>query len=267
MSVQLPDSLICCSFTDNKLPDPQEDFPVAEVYFAKTKDFSSGCSVLWDFINIEDRKKAEGLHFEQDRDTYLACHTLLRLVLSAKLNIDPHDIPFVYDKNNKPGLEGNPLFFNISHSREAFAFVVSENLRVGIDIEKVDRNIDFISITKRFFCEQESKIVLSSASESRDNFFLFWTRKEAVLKALGTGIISDISRVEVCRRRNILDKHLFDKILDDSLLGDYFIYSKKISGFYLSIAASQKAEIKIYQPEVVKAIPETYLLSSVRSFI
>jgi phosphopantetheine--protein transferase-like protein len=267
MSVRLPDTLVCCSFMDNKLPDPQEEFPVAEVYFAKTKDFRSGHSVLWDFINDADRKKADNLHFEEDRDTYLSCHTLLRLVLSAKLNIDPQDVPFVYDKNNKPGLEGNPLFFNISHSRDAFAFVVSENLRVGIDIEKIDRNVDYLSISRRFFCEQENKIVLSSETDSRDNFFLFWTRKEAVLKALGTGIISDISRVEVCRQHNVLDKHLFDKILDDSLLGDYFIYSKKISGFYLSIAASQKAEIKIYQPEVVKAIPETYLLSFVRSFI
>lgn len=266
MSFISPNALVHCYFLTNKLSVPDDNSLDVEVYFAKTKDFSSEYSLITNFISIEDKLKAERLHLDEDRYTYLFCHTLLRLVLSKRLDIDPKEISIVYDKNNKPFLKGNPLFFNISHSREAFAFAISQHSRVGIDLEKVNKDIDFVSVTKRFFCSQESEFILETPGDSINRFFLLWTRKEALLKALGTGIITNFSRIEVLKQKNILDRKLFDNMIDDSLFCDYFIYSKKISDYYLSIAASQKSKIIIHQPDVGKDVNTHYLLSLLRSY-
>jgi len=59
---------------------------------------------------------------------------------------------------------------------------------------------------------------------------------------------------------------MFDNEVDDSLSGDYFIYSKKILDYYISIAAPQKSKIIIYQTDVGGAINSNYLLSVLRSF-
>jgi 4'-phosphopantetheinyl transferase len=266
MSSIYPNGIVHCYSLTNILTSPDDNSLVAEVFFAKTNDFNSEYSTLKNFINSEDKLKADRLHLDEEKLTYLFCHTLLRLVLSRRLNIDPKEISIVYDKNKKPCLQGNPLFFNITHSRDAFAFAISQHSRVGVDLEKVNRDLDFVSVIKRFFSSQESEFILASPGDSMNRFFLLWTRKEALLKALGTGIITNLSRIEVLKQKNILDRKLFDNILDDSLFCDYFIYSKKISDYYLSIAVTQKSTIIIHQPDVGKDVKSNYLLSLLRSY-
>jgi 4'-phosphopantetheinyl transferase len=266
MSFKSPDTFVHCNFLTDELSVPDDSSLIVEAFFAETKDFSSEYSNIKNFINSEDKLKAERLHLVEDRYTYLICHTLLRLVLSRRLNIDPEEIPIVYDRNNKPWIRENPLFFNISHSREAFAFAISQYSRVGIDLEKVDRNINFESITKRFFSREENEFILESPCDSTDRFFLLWTRKEALLKALGTGIITNLSRIEVFRQKNIFDRELFGNMVDDSLFCDYYIYSKKMLDYYISIAVPQKSEVLIHQPDMGEAVNSNYLLSILRSY-
>jgi 4'-phosphopantetheinyl transferase len=225
---------------------------IVEAFFAKTKDISSEFFRLKKYIDDMDRLKANKLHFDADRETYLFCHTLLRLILSRKLNYDPLGISIIYDKNNKPRLEGDSLFFNISHTREAFAFAISERSEVGIDLEKVDKNIDFKSIIGSFFSSEERGFILESPFESRNKFFLLWTRKEALLKAIGTGIISNPSHIEVFRQKNILSEKSLDNLVDDSIVCDHYIYSEKILNYYLSVAVPQRAKVLLHQLNVPK---------------
>ena len=266
MSFKSPDTFVHCHFLTDENSQPDESSLIVEAYFAKTKDFSSGYSEIENFVNSQDKLKADKLHIEEERYTYLFCHTLLRLVLSGRLKINPEEIPIVYDRNNKPWIQGNPLFFNISHTREAFAFVISKYKRVGVDLEKVDRKIDLVSISKRFFSREESEYILESQRDSTDRFFLLWTRKEALLKALGTGIITKISQLEVFRQKNIFDPELFGNLIDDSFICDHFIYSKKILDYYISIAVPQKSKIIIHQPDTGEDTKSNYLSSLLESF-
>jgi 4'-phosphopantetheinyl transferase len=219
---------------------------VVEVYFAETKDIIGEYARLKTFININDKLKADKLHFEEDRNTSLICHTILRLILSNKLNTDLSEIRILDEGNRKPRLEGDWLFFNISHTRDAFAFAISECCEVGIDLEKMDRSIDFKSIARKFFSNAERAFILDSPADSRNRFFLLWTRKEALLKALGTGIISNLSNVEVLSQGKVLNNKSFEEI-DDSAFYDHFIYSEKISNYYLSVAMTQRVKIILHQ--------------------
>lgn len=250
------DNYIRCRFdeTGNNLYDLM-DIPV-QLYLGRTEDLLSVLPMLVEILSRKELPRADKFHFESDRDTYILCHSLLRKVISNKLLKDPSDVKIIYDINNKPWLKGNPIFFNLSHTRDTFAFAISENFRIGIDLENTDRKIDFKAIIRSVFSIGEEKYILGDKEKSRERFFLLWTRKEAFLKALGTGIIDNLKDVEVFRKVNHLRKESFKNVLDENYLCDHFIYSLKADKNYLSVAIPVKAKIILNHltPESISGI-------------
>lgn len=217
-----------------------------EIFFARTKDIISELSVIWNYITDSDKSRADKFHCEDDRNTWLFCHTLLRIVIAERLNVDPAGILIITDKNNKPLIKGEPLFFNLSHTRDAFCFIISDRFRVGIDLEKINRKIDFESIAETFFSRNEREFIMESCTGSRERFFLLWTRKEALLKAIGTGIIPNLQGIEVFRDINVIPKGNFEDLADNYESCDYYIYSNEIYDYYLSVAVPHKVIIHMH---------------------
>jgi phosphopantetheine--protein transferase-like protein len=240
------DNCIRCCFDLSQDENLKEGTIPIEIFFAETKDLISEYKELKKFFDKNDVLRAERFYFKEDHDTWLFCHTLLRLFISSKLGIEPSEVIITYDKNNKPWLKGDALFFNISHTRDAFAFAISERGRIGVDLERIDRDIDFISIIKKFFSRGEVKFILEDTAGSKEKFFLLWTRKEALLKALGTGIIEKLTDVEVFREENFLNRASFENIIDESVLCEHFIYSDKVLNNYLSVAVPSRAIINFH---------------------
>jgi 4'-phosphopantetheinyl transferase len=237
---------VTCSFSHEENTASNNIFSTAEVFFAQTKDFSSGISSLMKCINNDDQIRADRLQNSEDKKTILICHTLLRIILSKKLNKNPQDIRYYNGTNGKPGIIDDLLFFNISHTRDSFAFAISEHFYVGVDMEKVDRHLEIESIIKRVFSEKEGEFILKSKRKSKDRFFLLWTRKEALLKAIGTGIIQDLSKIEVFMPVNTINRNSIYELSDIIVSHQHYIYSKKLHNHYLSIALPQKAKIILY---------------------
>jgi len=100
---------------------------------------------------------------------------------------------FEYNEYGKPSLPGMPDF-SFSHCRKAVAVAVSEDCegRVGIDIEEIRGSNT--TLAERVMNEEEQRLI--AASERPEEMFTrLWTRKEAVLKWRGTGIICDLKDV------------------------------------------------------------------------
>lgn len=214
-----------------------------DVFYAKTKDLSTRYSDLKNYITNDENLRAEKFHFEQDRETYISCHAVLRLVLAKSLNVKPLEIRYKIGLNNKPSLIGDQIYFNVTHTKEAFAFAVSSVFYIGIDLEDINRRVDIHSIIKSFFSKKEREYILESKTDAKGRFFLLWTRKEALLKAIGTGIITNLPQIEVSERENIIYKKSFDNLICDFVYNEHFIYSEKMLNYYLSIALPQKAVI------------------------
>lgn len=95
---------------------------------------------------------------------------------------------FIKNEHGKPYLKENPLFFNLSHSREIAVFAVCER-EVGIDVEAlVPRKYD--QIFNRF-SEREREEIKSS-----DDFLRHWTVKESFVKYLGLSIAEEWKALE-----------------------------------------------------------------------
>ena len=243
MTTEMFSSFVRCSFYPEVEMASGSALPELSVYFGQTKDFSSGISFLEKYINTADRLKAGRLHSSKDQDTTLICYTFLRLILSKRMNRNPDDIFYRIGKKGKPELEDNSLFFNISHTRDAFVIGISEHSAIGVDLEDLNKHLNYEPIVKRFFSEKEAEYIFNDPEKSRGSFFLLWTRKEALLKAIGSGIIPRFSGIEVFRSDNRIDRAAFEDLADDSLASQYFIYSNKMHNHYLSLALPQRTKI------------------------
>jgi phosphopantetheinyl transferase len=218
-----------------------------EVYYGITADLTSGIQNLINNITFEEKQRAERFHIPEERYTYIACHGLLRAILSRKLRERPSDIVFTHNRNNKPELPGNPYYFNISHDMGAFALVFSKFFYAGIDIERVNKNVDFLSVINTYFSANERNFIKGSDVNAIENFILLWTRKESLLKAVGTGIIDDLTSIEVSGKKNRICRESLNNEIDGSVFSKHYIYTHKFLDHWLSITIPQKENIKLIQ--------------------
>jgi 4'-phosphopantetheinyl transferase len=93
---------------------------------------------------------------------------------------------------------GHPLHVSLSHSGDWMLLAVSRTHRVGVDIERIDLDADVVRLAQRFFTTDEAAALnVLPEDEARRAFSRIWTRKEAVLKALGGGVPSRLRAVPV----------------------------------------------------------------------
>lgn len=182
-------------------------------------------------VSADEREHAMRLYRKADRQTYIFAHAILRLLLSLRLETDPRRIQFGCGKSGKPALvfPRRGLHFNISHADRTIAIGIAGN-PIGIDIDAARDDIDVEGIGGQFFTAEE-QIYLKAASpeEQKERFFYLWTRKEALVKAAGTGLdaIASVS---------VLDGNV--KMADESgFMGEYSLHTlSPPSGYSLALA-------------------------------
>jgi len=102
------------------------------------------------------------------------------------------DLKMDYNKHGKPYLRHYPnIHFNLSHCKNGIAVVVDFS-PVGIDIESFRK--DNIALVRKTMNPAEAEWIHSS-TDPVETFTQFWTKKEAVVKLRGTGIIDDLHHV------------------------------------------------------------------------
>lgn len=112
-------------------------------------------------------------------------------VSEVALAQNAHGKPQLADTGSKRHLE-----FNWSHSGDYALVALSRGLALGVDIERLDRNIRAIEVARRFFDPAEAEVLASMPSSARDHAFIgLWCAKEAVLKAVGNGLSFGLARL------------------------------------------------------------------------
>ena len=145
---------------------------------------------LLELLSEEERLRSETFKYTDLKEKYIIRTTQLRMLLATELGRSPVELLFKTNKFGKPFLDREPsTFFNMSHSYDKFAIALCRHAEVGVDIERVNLNIEVRDLSSRFFSTIESDNLLACPVELQaDIFFNIWTRKEAFIKCIGQGL-------------------------------------------------------------------------------
>jgi len=158
-------------------------------------------------------------HFSgREKTMALSWHARQALYLSAqKSDLPLGNLP--KDPDGVP-LPINGTYWSITHKSDYVGAVVSR-AQIGIDIEKIR------SCSPALFKKTASETEWALGNEDMQQmFFRYWTAKEAVLKASGTGI-SDLLQ---CRVIQLIDKlHLTCEYQDQQWAVEHFLFDAHIA--------------------------------------
>lgn len=111
--------------------------------------------------------------------------------MSRYAPVAPADWHFSRGEHGKPALldSPRPLDFNLSHSGDWLACVVTAGTAVGLDIEYCDPDRNVLKLARRFFQAPEIAVLQAcSKVEKTARFYDYWTLKEAGIKASGAAL-------------------------------------------------------------------------------
>jgi 4'-phosphopantetheinyl transferase len=183
------------------------------------------CSVWWatptatppltGLLDTSERRRASRLVGRGDRERYVTAHALVRLLLAERTGVPAADLRFdrtcrhCAGDHGKPRLvdapaesSTGPVSFNLAHSggRIVVAIAHGPDLEVGVDVERIPGPDDPAVATDAagILSARELAAFRRLRPAQRDRALaVWWTRKEAVLKATGDGLAVPPSTVEV----------------------------------------------------------------------
>ncbi len=149
-------------------------------------------------LSADELQRAARFHFPADRDRFIAAHGCLRGILTHYLHCEPLQITFAINQHGKPELPNHKLKFNLSHSGDIALVAVTQERKVGVDVERIRSGISSHSIARQYFSKSEIAELQALSLEQREAaFFTCWTRKEAYIKAQGLGLSLPLESFDV----------------------------------------------------------------------
>lgn len=189
---------------------PRHTFPerigarLADTGFA-TPRADQACVLVFDAVSLRDdvgaatalldrgeRARALRFHYRRDRDTYILAHAVWRVVLGECLHVAPSEVALARTTDGQPRLPGTALSTSLSHSGDLVALAVSPAATIGVDIETYPPRVDLDALMP-VFCTRAEIAQLSGLDDVARRWaqMELWTRKEALLKAFGVGLLTD----------------------------------------------------------------------------
>jgi len=137
--------------------------------------------------------------WEIDLTTNDSTQTILRQILARYVRTSAEELVIERGEFGKPYLLYFPEWqFNLSHSGEKLLIAVSYEIPVGVDIEQIKPRRSLAGLVKKCFAVSEQNYWFGLPEHERLNvFYEFWTRKEAVVKGIGRGIVLGLNRCEI----------------------------------------------------------------------
>lgn len=133
--------------------------------------------------------KANRLKNKLGRIQYITARNALRYLSAKYTKAKTGELVCMETEGEKPRwyFPNDQLHFNIAHSGEHI-LISFARCEIGVDMEIVNEGFLYKDIINRYFSTEEMNSIGNSHA-----FYLSWTRKEALLKAAGTGIHDEIA--------------------------------------------------------------------------
>lgn len=204
--------------------------------FYDQKDF------YYSLLSIDEKERSNRFFNKDDGIKFSIGRAILRLELAAKLNLTPEELKFEYSEEGKPSTS-HKISFNVSHTKDYLALVIADNIiELGIDIEKIDIQRDIDKLARKVFTQEElleyANLTLKNGDEKCKFFFQKWSIKEAILKAMGSGLLNPMEKIIIQN----FDDYL---IYTNDFGNKYYAYQLMEEDMSLAIAANNRFSFKL----------------------
>ena len=158
-------------------------------------------AVLQGHLSPEERARAARFRLPEAGAAFVVGRGRMREVLAGYTGRAPAEVPLAQDRYGKPyldeGAAGRGPSFNLSHAGGWAALVVGPHgLPLGLDIEP-HRSVSETLPERWLSPAERSELAALPADQRIAGFFNAWTRKEALLKALGAGLSRPLDSFDV----------------------------------------------------------------------
>ena len=166
-----------------------------------------------EYPQLSQYRKEKIKKLKQEKDKKMSLGAELLLIKAIKTYYPKTVLPLEIETNQfgKPMIKGAyNLNFNLAHSQDIAVCAISDK-PLGVDTEHISRVSE--KIRDRYFTENEKKL----------DFGYIWTRKEAVVKAEGTGITVGLDKFDVSNDTATLNGRTYTLQTFKSEVSDHYI--------------------------------------------
>jgi 4'-phosphopantetheinyl transferase len=178
------------------------------------------------WFDQQSQQKISSYYHYRDRLIAFTSNLLQKYYLAFVTNCPVSRLVINYSKHHKPYISlpeeiARGYNFNIAHTynQVILAVYAGNDYQIGVDIEKIDTTINIDEMAPIVFSAAERKLI----NNQPHNFFKLWTKKESIIKALGTGFATDFYQ----------DTNLNLDNLENT--DNYHIITSQINDYFLSI--------------------------------
>jgi 4'-phosphopantetheinyl transferase len=122
-------------------------------------------------LTSDERETLERFNHTPRKKEWLSVRVLLNEMTNRNLSI-------IYNGNRKPFIKGNSHYISISHSRDLTSILLSQERKVGIDLEYMSHRIT--SISNKFI--NENDWITLNEEQKKYHLYIHWCAKEALYK-------------------------------------------------------------------------------------
>lgn len=147
-------------------------------------------------LPIEERDRARRFWQVMDCNRSVMSWMVLRSVIGAMLDTRPENVTVVRALAGKPSVQPRPGI-SISHAGNLAVVTFSSDMDIGVDVETIEQD-DALLLAVMGTLSPQELAYFSTHQMAKSEFLLrAWTRKEAAVKVLGSGISTDLTKVSV----------------------------------------------------------------------
>jgi 4'-phosphopantetheinyl transferase len=168
----------------------------SHIWWARSTD---AVESLVELLSDDERQRLAALRRPVDRDRFVVGCGLARLALAGYMGCSPSEISISRTcqrcgkPHGKPRLapsaSSGDLEFSVSHAGDRVVVAFARGRPLGVDVEEMQPDLCVEKLAPLILAPCEVEVLEGlDAGERILAFFIYWTRKEAVIKATGRGL-------------------------------------------------------------------------------
>lgn len=171
------------------------------VYYADAAELiaaSGGVDRALAWLQSAEPERFARYRGDADRMMFLCGRIMARGLVGRALGIPPDSWRWQEGPHGRPEIAApeTTLKFNLAHSAGLVACAVADGRDVGVDVEHVTRPPIDLKMVRRYCSPAEADDIEAHGEDGwQRRFLIYWTLKEAYLKARGLGISVPLSEI------------------------------------------------------------------------